>query len=84
MEDWIHNPLRSLRVPGYAVWPFELTVSLPGVHERGVPGVPSSIRHSLHRRHPNLLPEPGRTSPPRHAGPGSTQETPPLPEAREV
>ncbi len=30
VEDWIHKSLRSLRVQGYAAWPFELTVSLPG------------------------------------------------------
>ncbi len=63
---------------------WQLPICLPGVHERGVPGVPSSLRHSLHRWHPDLLPELGRTSPPRQAGPGASPETPSLPEAWEV
>ncbi len=41
VEDGLHNHLRSLRVPGHAV-------CLPGVHEQGFPGVPSSHHHSLH------------------------------------
>ncbi len=84
VEDGLHNPLRPLRISGHALWPFKLTVRLPGVYERGVPGVPSPIRHSVHRWHPDLLPKSARTLPPRHAGLGTTRETPPLSEAREV
>ncbi len=56
------------------------TPRLPGVYERGVPGVPPPVCHRVHRQYPDLLPEPGRTSSSRDTGPTPTQETPPLPE----
>ncbi len=42
---------------------------LPGIHERGVPGVPPLLRHWIHRWCTHLLPEPSRPSPPLYAGP---------------
>ncbi len=53
-------------------------------YERGVRGVPPPVCHRVHRRYPDLIPEHGQTSLSRDAGPTPTQETPPLPEAREV
>ncbi len=81
VENSFHHTIRPLRVPGDAVRPSKLTVSLPVFYERGVPGVSPSVCNSLHWRHPHLLPEPGRTLPPRDTGPPAAQRTPPLSEA---
>lgn len=48
---------------------------------QGFMTVPPLICDCLHQQYPNLLLEPGRTSPPQHTGPRATQEVPPLPEA---
>ncbi len=79
VEEGVHNPNRPLRISRYAIWPFKLTVRLPGVYERGVPAVSQPICHSVHQRHSDLLPETDRISPPCHTGPGKSPETSPLP-----
>ncbi len=71
VEDGVHHPFSPLWISGDAVWLIQLTVRLSGVHERGVPGVSPPIFHCVHQWYPDLLPEPGRTSPPHHIGPST-------------
>ncbi len=71
----------------YRVMPYGLSNSpsvFQGYMNEVFPGVPSTIRHHLHRRYPHLLPEPGRTSPPPQAGPRETPPSPSLSQAGEV
>ncbi len=63
VEDGIHHSLWPLWIPRDAVWPFQCSLHLPGIHERGVPGVTPPLCDSVHRWHPYLLPEPGRPPP---------------------
>ncbi len=72
----LHYSFRQLWISCDAVWPCQCPLRLPGVHERGFPGVPPLIWDCVYRRHPYLLPEPGRPLPPRFAGPS---EAPPVP-----
>ncbi|KAL0146623.1 hypothetical protein M9458_057963 [Cirrhinus mrigala] len=69
----------------YRVMPYGLhqPIRLPNVYERGVPGVPPSVCDCLHR-YLDLLPEHGRTSPPRPAGPPQAPRTPPLSQAGKI
>ncbi|KAL0148729.1 hypothetical protein M9458_055907 [Cirrhinus mrigala] len=72
---WSQPPSKSFVEPKSSRSWTSGPVPLPNVYERGVPGVPPSVRDCLHRRHLDLLPEHGRTSPPRPAGPPQTQRT---------
>ncbi len=69
----------------YLVMPYGLAKSflrcLPGLHERGVPGVPPPLRDRLHWWYAHLLLEPGRPSPTCNAGPTVTPSAPSLLEA---
>ncbi len=75
-----HHTIRPLRVPGDAVWPSQLTVSLPVFYERGVLGVPPSVCNSLHWLHPIYSRNLAEHRPPHDAGPPAAQRTPPLSE----
>ncbi len=84
MKNSIRDPYRSLWVQGYAIWASQCSLDLPRIYAWGAPVVPSPVCHSLHRRHPHLLPEPGRTSPTRCWGPTKVKEVSSVPQSREM
>ncbi len=63
MENSLRDPYRPLWISGHAIWPSQrpLRIFQDFMHE-GAPRVPPSLRSGLHRWHPDLLSELGRTS----------------------
>ena len=54
-EDCVRDKTWPLWVCGHTIWPDEYPISLWGYDEPSIQWLPWSIRHSLHRWHPNLL-----------------------------
>ncbi len=84
MENSLRDPYRPLWISGHAIWPSQRPLRIPEFHAWGAPRVPPSLPFSLHRWHPDLLSELGRTSPPRCGGPSTSASISTLSQGREV
>ncbi len=84
VEDCLRDPYWPQRIFGYAVWPSQRPLRISGLHARGAPRVPSSLRLGIHRWYPHLLSEPGRISPPHCGGPSMSAAAPTLPQSWEM